>query len=45
VILIFNIQAAQTGHQTVVSESLGVSQALPLNLYTDSGHPHPASCG
>ena len=33
---IFNIQAAQTGHQTVVSESLGVSQALPLNLYTDS---------
>ena len=33
---IFNIQAAQTGHQAVVTESLAVSQALPLNLYTDS---------
>jgi transglutaminase-like putative cysteine protease len=33
---IFNIQAAQTGHQTVVSESLGVSQVLPLNHYTDA---------
>ena len=32
---IFNIQAAQTGHQAVVTESLAVSQALPLNLYTD----------
>ena len=32
---IFNMQAAQTEHQTVVSESLGVSQAVPLNHYTD----------
>jgi len=32
---IFNIQAAQTGHQTVVSESLGISQALVHNHYTD----------
>lgn len=32
---IFNLQAAQTGHQTVVSESLGVSQVVPLHHYTD----------
>ncbi len=32
---IFNLQAAQTGHQTVVSESLGVSQVVPVNHYTD----------
>ena len=32
---IFNIQAAQTGHQTVISESLMVSQNLPLSPYTD----------
>jgi len=32
---IFNIQAAQTGHQTVVTESLGISQVLTPNVYTD----------
>jgi transglutaminase-like putative cysteine protease len=32
---IFNIQAAQTGHQTVVSESLGISQVLSPTCYTD----------
>ncbi len=32
---IFNLQAAQTGHQTVVSESLAVSQVVPVNHYTD----------
>ena len=32
---IFNIHAAQTAHQTVVSETLGISQALVPNLYTD----------
>jgi transglutaminase-like putative cysteine protease len=32
---IFNIQAAQTGHQTVVSESLGISQVLSPTYYTD----------
>ena len=32
---IFSIHAAQTAHQTVVTESLGISQALVPNLYTD----------
>ena len=32
---IFSIHAAQTRHQTVVSESLGISQPLRPNLYTD----------
>ncbi len=32
---IFSIHAAQTPHQTVVSESLTISQRLPPNLYTD----------
>jgi transglutaminase-like putative cysteine protease len=32
---IFSIHAAKTRHQTVVSESLGISQSLPSNLYTD----------
>ena len=32
---IFNIHAAQTPHQIVVQESLGISQALATNLYTD----------
>ena len=32
---IFNIHAAQTAHQTVVSETHGISQALVPNLYTD----------
>lgn len=32
---IFNIHAAQTTHQTVVRESLYLSQALTPNLYTD----------
>lgn len=32
---IFNIHAAQTAQQTVVEESLQLSQALPSNLYTD----------
>lgn len=32
---IFNIHAAQTAHQTVVSESLSISQPLMTNLYTD----------
>jgi transglutaminase-like putative cysteine protease len=32
---IFSIHAAQTAHQTVVSESLDISQPLPSNLYTD----------
>lgn len=32
---IFSIHAAQTAHQTVVSESLDISQSLPPNLYTD----------
>ena len=33
---IFSIHATQTPHQIVVSESLGISQSLPFNLYT---HP------
>ena len=32
---IFSIHAAQTAHQTVVSESLYISQPLPANVYTD----------
>lgn len=32
---IFSIHAAQTAHQTVVSESLAISQPLLSNLYTD----------
>lgn len=32
---IFSIQAAQTPHQTVVGESLAISQSLPCNAYTD----------
>jgi transglutaminase-like putative cysteine protease len=32
---IFNIHAARTPHQIVVQESLGISQALTTNLYTD----------
>jgi len=32
---IFSIHAAQTQHQIVVSESLGISQNLLSNLYTD----------
>lgn len=32
---IFSIHAAQTRHQTVVGESLSISQNLPPNLYTD----------
>ncbi|WP_363102336.1 transglutaminase family protein [Halothiobacillus sp. 15-55-196] len=32
---IFSIHAAQTPHQTVVSESLNVSQNLPSSAYTD----------
>lgn len=32
---IFNIHAAQTHHQTVVSESLNISQTLVSDLYTD----------
>ncbi len=32
---IFSIHAAQTRHQTVVSESLAISQNLAPNLYTD----------
>ena len=32
---IFSIHAAQTRHQTVVIESLGISQQLLPNLYTD----------
>ncbi len=32
---IFSIHAAQTPHQTVVSESLGISQQLPATPYTD----------
>ncbi|MGK2952145.1 MAG: transglutaminase-like domain-containing protein [Thiobacillus sp.] len=32
---IFSIHAAQTPHQIVVSESLGISQSLPPILYTD----------
>ena len=32
---IFNIHAAQTAHQIVVSETLDISQALVPNLYTD----------
>ena len=32
---IFNIHAAQTAHQIVVSETLGISQPLVPNLYTD----------
>jgi transglutaminase-like putative cysteine protease len=32
---IFSIHAAQTQHQTVVSESLDMSQSLPSNVYTD----------
>ncbi len=33
---IFSIHAAQTRHQSVVSESLGISQDLPFNLHTDT---------
>ncbi len=32
---IFSIHAAQTAYQSVVSESLNISQNLPPNLYTD----------
>jgi transglutaminase-like putative cysteine protease len=32
---IFSIHAAKNRHQTVVSESLNISQKLPPNLYTD----------
>jgi transglutaminase-like putative cysteine protease len=32
---IFNVHASQTAHQSVVSESFFISQALPPNLYTD----------
>jgi len=32
---IFSIHAAQTRHQLLVSESLGISQGLPYNLHTD----------
>lgn len=32
---IFSIHAAQTLHQTVVNESLNISQSLPFNLNTD----------
>jgi len=32
---IFSIHAAQTPHQTVVSELLGISQRLPSSAYTD----------
>ncbi|MDO8249529.1 MAG: transglutaminase family protein [Rhodoferax sp.] len=32
---IFSIHAAQTPHQIVVTESLGISQPLQTNLYTD----------
>jgi len=32
---IFSVHAAQTAHQTVVSESLGISQSLPATEYTD----------
>jgi len=32
---IFNIHAAQTRHQTVVQESLGISQPVATSLYTD----------
>ena len=32
---IFSIHAAQTAHQSVVHESLGISQPLSPNLYTD----------
>ncbi len=33
---IFSIHAAQTAQQTVVRESLQISQQLPYNLYTDA---------
>jgi transglutaminase-like putative cysteine protease len=33
---IFNIHAAQTAHQAVVSESLSISQPLLTSLYTDA---------
>lgn len=33
---IFNIHAAQTAHQTVVSESLAISQQVLSNVYTDT---------
>ncbi len=33
--LVLSIHAAQTLHQTVVSESLAISQYLPSSLYTD----------
>lgn len=33
---IFSIHAAQTLHQFVVNESLGISQNLPFNLHSDS---------
>lgn len=33
---IFNIHAAQTAHQTVVSESLAISQPVQSNVYTDT---------
>ncbi len=32
---IFSLHAAQTSYQSVVSESLGISQSLPSNTYTD----------
>ncbi len=33
---IFSVHAAQTRHQSVVNESLAISQNLPLNLNTDA---------
>ena len=33
---IFNIHAAQTAYQTVVSESLAISQPVQSNVYTDT---------
>ena len=32
---IFSVHAAQTRHQTVINESLDISQSLPFNLNTD----------
>ena len=34
---IFNIHAARTAHQTIVSENLSVSQSIPTPVYTDPG--------
>ena len=33
---IFNVHAAQTAHQTVVNESLAISQPVQSNVYTDT---------